>query len=532
MTTLAEVLEALAPEAAARVVGGHAGGEAAHVGWVRVLRSRVPALDVLEPSDLVIVPAAAIAVVAPGPADVHDLVQTLARSGASGLLLVPAGAVTGPAPGPGRDVLTEVEAASAEAGIAAVRMDGFDPATLERRLIGFLVDRRGELERQAAVLESDLAQLAMAGRGLDALAGAIGTFLRRAVAIEGKRSDALAVHAPADVPGAAAAVAAYLSRPLASGRRVALPGAPDEPAPAGWLVLLGDLPPGDLETIATERIAPLLSLELVLEAQVRRARDEAGRGEALPSDGPPWVVLVARQLEPPDGRGGGAGGADETGPEGGHPGGAATGAGGARGADGASREDVRRELRFRFAARRLSLRGTSESLELRAIAALEAGDPLGLRIAGRVAEFLGRTVAISRPFEDPAGRPAQEAAARATLEAAERLAEPPTVARADRLPAYRLLAALGNLPDDRIQATALLEPLLGGRQSSVRERLATLRAVLDHGASGEAAAHLGIHRNTLTYRVRNLERTTGWDLSDPDLRLALAVAVRIVKTAQ
>ena len=212
--------------------------------------------------------------------------------------------------------------------------------------------------------------------------------------------------------------------------------------------------------------------------------------------------------------------------------GAATGAGGARGADGASREDVRRELRFRFAARRLSLRGTSESLELRAIAALEAGDPLGLRIAGRVAEFLGRTVAISRPFEDPAGRPAQEAAARATLEAAERLAEPPTVARADRLPAYRLLAALGNLPDDRIQATALLEPLLGGRQSSVRERLATLRAVLDHGASGEAAAHLGIHRNTLTYRVRNLERTTGWDLSDPDLRLALAVAVRIVKTAQ
>jgi hypothetical protein len=340
----------------------------------------------------------------------------------------------------------------------------------------------------------------MAGRGLDALVAAIGGFLRRAVALEGRRSDALAVHAPADVPGAAAAVAGYLARPAGGGRRVPLAGAPGETAPAGWLVLLGDRPPSDLETIATERIAPLLSLELMLEAEVRRARDEAGRGEALPSDGPPWVVLVARQAEPQDG--------------------------------GPTREEVRQELRFRFAARRLSLRGTSESLELRAIAALEAGDPAGVRIAGRVAEFLGRTVALSRPFDDPSGRPPQEAAARATLEAVERLAEPPRVARADRLPAYRLLAALGNLPDDRLQATALLDPLLTGRPASVRERLATLRAVLDHGAAGAAAAALGIHRNTLAYRVRNLEALTGWDLADPDLRLALLVAVRIMQSAQ
>ncbi len=66
----------------------------------------------------------------------------------------------------------------------------------------------------------------------------------------------------------------------------------------------------------------------------------------------------------------------------------------------------------------------------------------------------------------------------------------------------------------------------------MRERLATLRAVLDHGGAGEAAAALGIHRNTLAYRVRNLEARTGWDLADPDLRLALAVAVRVVQSAQ
>jgi DNA-binding PucR family transcriptional regulator len=91
---------------------------------------------------------------------------------------------------------------------------------------------------------------------------------------------------------------------------------------------------------------------------------------------------------------------------------------------------------------------------------------------------------------------------------------------------------LGSLPDDRMQATALLDPLLAGRPASVRERLATLRAVLDHGAPGEAASRLGIHRNTLAYRVRNLEARTGWDLADPDLRLALSVAVRVVQSAQ
>ena len=271
------------------------------------------------------------------------------------------------------------------------------------------------------------------------------------MALEGRRSDALAVHAPADVPGAAAAVTAYLSRPgAARPARAAARARPATRRPSGWLVLLGDRPASDLDTIAAERVAPLLSLELMLEAQVRRARDEAGRSDLLPSDGPPWVVLFARQSEPDDGR--------------------------------PTREEVRSELRFRFAARRLALRGTSESLELRAIAALEPGDPDGRRIAARVAEFLGRGRSPSRarsPRRPSA--PPQEATARATLEAVERLAEPPQVARADRLPAYRLLGALGNLPDDRIQAATLLEPLAAGRPASVRERLSTLRAVLDHG---------------------------------------------------
>ena len=64
------------------------------------------------------------------------------------------------------------------------------------------------------------------------------------------------------------------------------------------------------------------------------------------------------------------------------------------------------------------------------------------------------------------------------------------------------------------------------------EHLATLRAVLDHPGIAEAAAALGVHRNTVAYRVRRIEALTGWRLSDPDLRLPLALALRLVQSEQ
>jgi hypothetical protein len=143
------------------------------------------------------------------------------------------------------------------------------------------------------------------------------------------------------------------------------------------------------------------------------------------------------------------------------------------------REAFRAELRMLASNRRLTLRGDSESLEFRLVAVAGPDDPQGLAIAGRVAGFLRRSVAVSRPFADAAGRPAAEADARATLEAAERYASAPPVVRADRVAAYRLLGNLHNLPDGLGLARALLEPLLGGRPARVAERLETLRVVLD-----------------------------------------------------
>jgi len=179
----------------------------------------------------------------------------------------------------------------------------------------------------------------------------------------------------------------------------------------------------------------------------------------------------------------------------------------------------------------MALRGDVQSIELRAVVAAPPDDPEAMDLARRVAAFLGRLVAVSRPFSEARDRSAAEADARATMEAAERLAEPPAVARADRLPAYRLLGNLHNLPDGERQARALLEPLLRGRADIRRERLATLRAVLEQPGIAEAADALGVHRNTIAYRIRAIEAATGWRLADPELRFPLALALRLVQDA-
>ena len=72
-----------------------------------------------------------------------------------------------------------------------------DAIAVERSAIGFLVNHRAELERQATLLETRLEQVALGGGGPEGLAAAIAGFLGRPIAIEGRGGATLAVHVPA-----------------------------------------------------------------------------------------------------------------------------------------------------------------------------------------------------------------------------------------------------------------------------------------------------------------------------------------------
>jgi hypothetical protein len=499
------------------------------IAWVRVLRARIPALEGLEAGDFAIVPDSVLSALASGPADPLAVVAELTKVGVSAILLV--------AEDPAGPIASRLVEAARARSTPVLRVAAADPGALERSLVGYLVNRRAELDRQAAQVDAAVERLALEGRGLEALAGAVGMSLGRAIVIEDERGLAVTIHAPATVPGAAAAATRYLAQPRQAALRVALPG-------AGSLALLGPQPVSDLDRAVAERVAPLLALEMGRQVVTRRPRG-SGRSESLPADGPPWVVVIGRQIVP----------GEDAPPD--------------------ERERRRERLARLAPPRRLLLRGDATSVDYRLVAALPPDDARGLALATRIAVTIGRDVAASRPFARPEERSAAEAEARATLEASEAIPAAPEVRQshphasigsdgpggpdgpgaapstrgarvmpgtqsvgprvvlAERLAAYRMLGDLHNLPNGPRLAGALLAPLLaGGSAATKARRLATLRAVLEHPGAAAAAEALGIHRNTLLYRVVRIEERTGWRLDDSDLRLALAIAVRLVQNDQ
>ncbi|MFE3994160.1 PucR family transcriptional regulator [Streptomyces goshikiensis] len=85
---------------------------------------------------------------------------------------------------------------------------------------------------------------------------------------------------------------------------------------------------------------------------------------------------------------------------------------------------------------------------------------------------------------------------------------------------YRMLAALAADPVDEPATRALLAP-------AHRELARTAEVFLDSaGQAGRAAAALGIHRQTLYYRLSRVEQLTGLDLDEGEDRLLLHMALK------
>ncbi len=93
---------------------------------------------------------------------------------------------------------------------------------------------------------------------------------------------------------------------------------------------------------------------------------------------------------------------------------------------------------------------------------------------------------------------------------------------------WRLLFALRER--DALQAFCreTLDPLLRADAHQGDELLATLDAWFTANGNLSGAAHrLGKHRNTMAYRLNRIQQTLGASLDDPELRLALHVALKI-----
>ena len=92
---------------------------------------------------------------------------------------------------------------------------------------------------------------------------------------------------------------------------------------------------------------------------------------------------------------------------------------------------------------------------------------------------------------------------------------------------HRFLYGWFDTPRSRALAQDLLRPLLEDDERGRGQLLETLRAYLEqHGRASAAAAQLGVHRNTLRYRLDRIESLLGVDLEAANVRLILQLILR------
>lgn len=103
---------------------------------------------------------------------------------------------------------------------------------------------------------------------------------------------------------------------------------------------------------------------------------------------------------------------------------------------------------------------------------------------------------------------------------------PRHIARPSDLGVYRLLMALHDSGDLDPFVRATLAPLLADPRAG-DALIETLETFFAHnGNLSEAARHLHLHRNSLIHRLNRVRELLGHDLDDPELRLALQLAIK------
>ncbi|KAA6213805.1 PucR family transcriptional regulator [Streptomyces albofaciens JCM 4342] len=146
----------------------------------------------------------------------------------------------------------------------------------------------------------------------------------------------------------------------------------------------------------------------------------------------------------------------------------------------------------------------------------------GLAPSGADSRTLPGAAGLGKPVRELAGLPIawQEALAAARAARAEPRLGP--VAEWDAIGSYRLLTGLPPAEPD-----ATVRPLLTPAHSELAR---TAEVFLDcAGQAGRAAQALGIHRQTLYYRLGRVEKLTGLDLDEGGDRLLLHMALKTAR---
>lgn len=547
MITVQDVVRQALP--AGTLVAAGVSGLNREVTWATRLRPVPPAFGHLSGGEIVFLPAKALELV-DERLTLEVAVRQLAAHGVAAIGYL-------------GEVTAEAIVASDEVGLPLlVLQDGADLGSLERETARFITERRRAIRQRGEEVGRRLMELAIAGEPLPMLVRALADLTERAVALEDSGGELLAFHAPGTSGGSGkptlAAIEPALAAsqvPLAAWLRQMAASSPADPPTAtrelderwnrvvapiigrdGLLGSLSLLVPRGTETpedgILTSRGSAACAVVLAREqatASVRRevelnVLDEVLDG-ALRSEvsllqqarllghnlEEPHVAVIVRLDQP------------------------TSGPAMARARD--SRWDLLDEVLLRAGAGREArvlwrVRNNSGEVVWPVAAAAEArqvaraihDDLVELARSGPEVVSVG----FGRPHGGLEGIRRSSQEARQALTLGRRLHGSGHLTGFDDLGVYRLIYAAESLPELRAFHDESLEPLITYDQQHNADLIRTLDAFFRANASPkEAASILGVHRNTVLYRLDRIVEITGLDLDAADVRLRLQFALHV-----